>query len=145
MSNSLNQCQFIGNLGRDPETRYLPSGESVCNFSIGVGWKTKDKEGTEWVNVTAFSKLAEICGQYLKKGSHVFIQGRMQTRKWQDKEGNDRYTTEIIADKMQMLGGRPESAPETRTERAAPTRTAAPRQAPAPAYATDDLDSDIPF
>lgn len=107
-----NQCSFIGNLGRDPETRYSPSGDAICNFTLAVTekWKTKDgeaKERTEWVRVVAYKKLAEICDKYLAKGKAVFVQGRMQTREWQDKEGVKRYTTEIVADTLKMLGGSP--------------------------------------
>ena len=112
MSNDLNRCEFIGRLGKDPEVRFTASGEAICNFSIAVSWKTKDKDGTEWVKITSFGKLAGICGDYLKKGSQVFIAGRMTTRKWQNKDGVDQYTTEVVADQMQMLGGRPvEDAP----------------------------------
>ena len=109
---SLNLCQFIGNLGKDPEVRYMPNGDPVANFSIGVSqtWKDKatgeKKEATEWVRCTAYGKLAEVCGQYLKKGKQVYVSGRMNTRKWQDKQGQDRYTTEIIANEMQMLDSR---------------------------------------
>ena len=106
MSNDLNRCEFIGRLGKDPEVRFTASGEAICNFSIAVGWKTKDKDGTEWVRITSFGKLAGICGDYLKKGSQVFIAGRMTTRKWQNKDGVDQYTTEVVADQMQMLGGK---------------------------------------
>lgn len=111
MSNDLNQCQFIGRLGKDPETRYVPSGEAICNFSIAVGsqWKNKageKQEATEWVNITAFGTLAGICAEYLKKGSQVYISGRMKTEKYQAKDGTDRYSTKIIADRMQMLGGK---------------------------------------
>src|SRR5210317_527734 len=107
--NDLNQCNFIGRLARDPEIRYTPNGDAIASLSIACGWKGKDKEGAEWVRVSAFGKLAEIIGQYLRKGSQVYISGRMQTRKWQDKEGKDRYTTEIVADKMQMLGSKGEA------------------------------------
>ena len=108
MSNDLNLCQFIGRLGKDPETRYLASGDPVANITIAVGWKSKDKEGAEWVNVTAFGKLAEIMGEYLSKGSQVYISGRFKTDKY-EKDGETRYSTKIIADKLQMLGGRRES------------------------------------
>lgn len=111
MSNDLNRCEFIGRLGKDPEVRFTASGEAICNFSIAVGWKTKDKDGTEWVRVTSFGKLAGICGDYLKKGSQVFIAGRMTTRKWQNKDGVDQYTTEVVADQMQMLGGKSDAPP----------------------------------
>lgn len=100
---SLNQCQFIGNVGRDPETRYTADSAAITTISIGCNWKSKDKEGTEWVRVVFYGKLAEIAGEYLRKGSKVYVQGRLTTRKWQDKEGNDKYTTEIVADQMLML------------------------------------------
>ena len=111
MSNDLNRCEFIGRLGKDPETRYTADSNAICNFSIAVGYKTATKETTEWVRVTAFGKLAGICADYLKKGSQVFIAGRMTTRKWQNKDGVDQYTTEVVADQMQMLGSRQEDAP----------------------------------
>jgi single-strand DNA-binding protein len=108
---SVNKVILVGNLGRDPEVRFMPNGEAVCNFSIATTDSWKDKAGakqerTEWHNIVMYRKLAEIAGEYLKKGRPVYIEGRLQTRKWQDKEGADRYTTEIIADQMQMLGGR---------------------------------------
>ncbi|NLR75344.1 single-stranded DNA-binding protein [Leeia aquatica] len=109
---SLNKVLLIGNLGRDPEVRYMTNGEAVANFSIATteSWKGKDgqkQERTEWHNIVMYRKLAEIAGQYLKKGSAVYVEGKLQTRKWQDKNtGQDRYTTEIIADEMKMLGGR---------------------------------------
>jgi len=109
MANSLNHCSFIGNLGKPPEVRYAPSGDAICNFSIAVGWKSKEKEGAEWVRCTAFGKLAEVCGQYLKKGSQIYISGRLTTRKWKNKEGVDQYSTEINVDQMQMLGAKSES------------------------------------
>lgn len=109
---SLNKVLLIGNLGKDPESRFLPSGGAVCNFSIATTETWKDKqsgqkqEKTEWHNITMYGRLAEIAGEYLKKGSQVYIEGRLQTRKWQDKQtGADRYTTEIVADEMKMLGG----------------------------------------
>lgn len=108
---SVNKVILIGNLGRDPEMRYLPSGDAVANLRVATTDKFKDKNGdmqeqTEWHSVAFFGRQAEICGQYLKKGSSVYIEGSLRTRKWQDKEGNDRYTTEIRGDRMQMLGGR---------------------------------------
>lgn len=149
MANDLNQCNFIGRLGRDPETRSFPSGDRVCNVTIAVGSTWKDKatgekmERTEWVPVVFNGKLAEISEQYLRKGQLIFVSGEFRTRKWQDKDGNDRYSTEIRADQMQMLGGKSEggSAP-------APA-PAAQRRAPAPAprqggSGFDDLD-EIPF
>ena len=102
----INQCNFIGRLVRDPETRYTQSGKAVASFSIACSEKRGGEESTEWVNVVAWEKLAEICGQYLAKGSLVFISGRMQTRKWQDKEGGTRHTTEIVAREMKMLDGK---------------------------------------
>lgn len=141
----LNQCQFIGRLGADPETRYMTSGEAVASFRIACGWKTKQSEGTEWVPCVAYGKLAEVCGEYLRKGSQVFIQGRFKTRKWQAKDGSDRYTTEINVDTMQMLGSR-ESAAARASEapqRSAPARASSP--APAKAGGFDNFDDDIPF
>ncbi|MCU0933637.1 MAG: single-stranded DNA-binding protein [Thiobacillaceae bacterium] len=108
---SVNKVILIGNLGRDPEIRYMPSGDAVANLRIATTDKFKDRGGeqqevTEWHSVAFFGKQAEICGQYLKKGSQVYVEGSLRTRKWQDKDGNDRYTTEIRGDRMQMLGGR---------------------------------------
>lgn len=140
MANDLNQCNFIGRLGADPESRYLSSGDAVCNFRIAVGWKGKDKEGAEWVPCTAYGKLAEICGEYLRKGSQVFVSGRFVTRKWQDKDGNDRYTSEINLDRMQMLGSK---AGSDTGRPAAPSREPASR--PAPSGMVADMDDDIPF
>ena len=116
---SVNKAILVGALGKDPETRFMPDGKAVANFSIATSesWKDKNsgekKEVTEWHRISVFGGLAEICGQYLKKGSSVYIEGKIQTRKWKDKEGNDRYTTEIVADKMQMLGGKQEAKPHT--------------------------------
>lgn len=135
MSNDLNQCQFIGRLGNDPETKFLPSGGAVTNISIACGWKSKDKEGTEWVRVVAFGKLAEIMGEYLRKGSQVYISGSMRTRKWQAQDGSDRYSTEIVADRMQMLGGKGEGKQES--------QPAQPQGYSQPAE--KDYDDDIPF
>lgn len=143
MSNDLNSCNFIGRLGADPETRYMTSGEAVANFRIACGWKSKDKEGTEWVPCVAYGKLAEICSTYLKKGSQVFVQGRFKTRKYQDKSGADRYATEINVDTMQMLGSREQvaSPASEAPQRSAPARAAAP----AKAGGFDNFDDDIPF
>jgi single-strand DNA-binding protein len=109
---SVNKVIIIGNLGRDPETRYMPDGGAITNISVATTDKWKDKNGemqekTEWHRVAFFGKLAEIAGEYLKKGSQVYVEGRLQTRKWQDKDGADKYTTEIVANQMQMLGSRP--------------------------------------
>ena len=153
---SVNKVILIGNLGKDPEVRYLPSGDAVANISIATTETWKDKGGekqekTEWHRVSMFSKLAEIAGEYLKKGSQVYIEGRLETRKWTDKEGHERYTTEIRADRMQMLGSRSGGS-----ERMAPPEDdAAPRATtPAPAKKAagagkgggfDDIEDDIPF
>lgn len=136
MSNDLNQCNFIGRLGADPETRYTPNGDGVCSFRIAVGWKTKEKEGAEWVSITAFGKLSEICAQYLTKGSQVFVSGRMKTEEY-EKDGIKRYSTKIVADRMQMLGGKPsgESAPSEKPQRNA---QGAPKQ-------SFEDDGEIPF
>jgi single-strand DNA-binding protein len=112
MSNDLNQCQFIGRLGKDIDMRFTASGESIANFTLACGWESKDKtgqkkEGTEWVNVSVFGKLGEICGQYLTKGSQAFVQGRMATHKYTDKQsGQEKYSTHIYADKVQFLGSK---------------------------------------
>ncbi len=153
---SVNKVILIGNLGKDPEVRYLPSGDAVANISIATTETWKDKGGekqekTEWHRVSMFSKLAEIAGEYLKKGSQVYIEGRLETRKWTDKEGHERYSTEIRADRMQMLGSRSGGS-----ERMAPPDddTTPPRSAAAPAKKAagagkggnfDDLEDDIPF
>lgn len=120
MANDLNQCNFIGRLGVDPEIRYLPQGGAVANFSIACNWKSKDKEGSEWIKIVAYEILAEICGEYLKKGSKVFISGKQRTRKWQDQQGVERYTTEIIANEMQMLDGKQEGNQSAQQQRPAP-------------------------
>lgn len=109
---NLNKVQIIGRLGRDPESKTLPNGDAVTNFSIAISEKWNDKntgekrEQTEWVNVVAFRKLGEIAAKYLRKGSSIYVEGKLKTRKWQDKNGNDRYTTEVVADAFQMLGGK---------------------------------------
>lgn len=143
MANDLNQCQFIGRLGADPEMRYTAGGDPVCSFRIAVGWKSKDKEGAEWVPCTAFGKLAEICGQYLKKGAQVFVQGRFKTEEW-EKDGVKRYSTKIMLDQMQMLGGKQEgqrqSGDQESDYKPAPQRNA---QGSKPSF--DDLGDDIPF
>jgi len=134
---SVNKAIIVGNLGKDPEVRFLPNGDAVCNFSVATteSWKDKDgkkNEKTEWHNIVLFRKLAEIAGEYLKKGRPVYLEGRLQTRKWQDKEGQERYTTEIVADTMQMLGSREEAK-----EVASTTST--------PPANFDDLADDVPF
>ncbi len=178
---SINKVILIGNLGRDPEVRYTPNGAAICNISVATtrNWKDKtsgDKvEETEWHRVVFYDRLAEIAGEYLKKGRPVYVEGRLKTRKWQDKEGKDVFTTEVIADNMQLLGGREgmgegggsgdmgESRGESRGDRgergndggAAPSRAparATPPSRPAastpaskPATGFDDMDDDIPF
>ena len=116
MSRGVNKVILVGNLGKDPEVRYMPNGNAVANITLATSESWKDKtsgeqqEKTEWHRVVMFRRLGEIAGEYLKKGSQVYIEGKLQTRKWQDKDGNDRYTTEIVADEMQMLGSRGGSA-----------------------------------
>lgn len=145
MSNDLNSCSFIGRLGKAPEMRYMPNGEAVTSFSIAVSssWNDKNsgqkKEQTEWINVTAFDKLGEICGQYLTKGSQVFIGGRMKTDKYTDKDDIEKYSTKIIADKMQMLGAKQDG--QGGDSNPPPTR----QQEPKPKPNFNDMDDDIPF
>ena len=134
MANDLNQCNFIGRLGADPETRFTPSGDAVCSFRIAVGWKSKEKEGTEWVSITTFGKLAEICGQYLAKGSQVFVSGRMKTEEY-ERDGVKRYSTKIVADRMQMLGGK--QSADTPQEKPRPSAKTEP--------SFEVMDSEIPF
>jgi single-strand DNA-binding protein len=143
---SVNKVILVGNLGKDPEVRYLPDGGAVTNISVATTDTWKDKAGekqekTEWHRVSFFGKLAEIAGEYLKKGSQVYIEGRIQTRKWQDKDGQDKYTTEIIADRMQMLGGRPAGSSD---EPRRPAREQQPAGAPT-GGSFDDFPDDIPF
>ncbi|MBT0586863.1 single-stranded DNA-binding protein [Alteromonas oceanisediminis] len=113
-SRGVNKVILVGNLGNDPEVRYMPNGNAVANLSIATSESWKDQQGnqqerTEWHKVTMYRRLAEIAGEYLKKGSQIYLEGKLQTRKWQDQQGQDRYTTEVIADQMQMLGGRNDS------------------------------------
>jgi single-strand DNA-binding protein len=131
---SLNKAMIIGNLGRDPEVRYLQSGQAVANFTVATNERYKDKEGewqekAEWHRVVIFDKLAEVAGKYLNKGSRIYIEGRLQTRDWEGKDGQKRYTTEIVCRNMIMLGGRGESAPDVDEEPAPDTSsTAAPEE-----------------
>ena len=168
---SVNKVIIVGNLGRDPETRTFPSGDQVCNVRIATTDKWKDKqsgemrEHTEWHSVVFNGRLAEIAGQYLRKGSQVYVEGSLRTRKWQDQSGADRYSTEVRGDTMQMLGSRQGmggpgggdeggysgggggyEAPRRAAPAAAP-RAPAPRPAPAPSSSSgfDDMDDDIPF
>ena len=169
---SVNKVIIIGNLGKDPEMRYMPSGDAIANMRIATTDKFKDRNGemqevTEWHTVSFFGKTAEVCGQYLKKGSSVYVEGSLRTRKWQDKEGQDRYTTEIRGDRMQMLGGRSgggggmadyDAPPMEGAPREPAPRESAPRPRPpassgsgsgAAQAATGggfgDLEDDIPF
>ena len=158
---SVNKVILIGNLGRDPEVRYTPGGSAVCNVSIATtrSWKNKEsgekQEETEWHRVVFFDRLAEIAGEYLKKGRSVYVEGRLRTRKWQDKEGKDNYTTEVFALEMQMLGSREgmgggaagaTGGDDHGEGRSAPAPRA-PASKPAAKSATgfDDMDDDIPF
>lgn len=150
---SVNKVIIVGNLGADPETRYLPSGEAVTNIRVATTdrWKDKQsgemKEATEWHRIAFFGRLATIAGEYLKKGSQVYVEGSLRTRKWQDKDGQDRYSTDIRADVMQMLGRR-EGGGEPRPEReAAVAREAEPKAGAAkkPGGKFDDMEDDIPF
>lgn len=136
------QTTIIGHLGKDPETRYMSNGDAVCNFSVAVteSWKDQSgdkKEQTTWYRVNAFKKLAEICGQYLKKGAPVMIVGKMQERKWQDKDGQERTSWELRAETMQMLGGKSDS------EESPPKQS--PKKQSNASGGFNDLDSDIPF
>lgn len=131
MSKDVNVCTFIGRLGKPVEQRAMPNGKAVANFSIACGDDYKDKNGanveqTNWINIVAFDKLAEICGKYLDKGSKVYISGKFVTRKWQDNTGADRYSTEIIANNMQMLDGKPENGSQQQS--AQPVQQQAPQQ-----------------
>ncbi|NCV28030.1 MAG: single-stranded DNA-binding protein [Betaproteobacteria bacterium] len=155
---SVNKVILMGNLGRDPEVRFMPNGDAVCNFSIATTDSWKDKAGerqekTEWHNIVMYRRLAEIAGEYLKKGRPVYLEGRLQTRKWQTKEGQDRYTTEIIADSMQMLGGRdgapaqdsqPSPQPDAKDEfDQTPSRNN--QTSPSSGNSFDEFEDDIPF
>ena len=149
---SVNKVILVGNLGRDPETRYTTGGDAVTNIRVATTDTWKDKNGekqerTEWHTVVFFGRQAEIAGEYLKKGKQVYIEGRLQTRKWQDKEGQDRYTTEIVADRMQMLGSREGAGAAVAaepSERGTEPRGVKTGAAPAKKN-VDDLDDDIPF
>ncbi len=152
MARGINKVILIGNLGKDPETRYMPSGGAVTNITLATSESWKDKntgeqqERTEWHRVVFFNRLGEIAGEYLRKGSKVFIEGSLRTRKWQGQDGQDRYTTEIVASDMQMLdskGGSAEfgSAPQPQAQRPA----AQPQSAPAASMPENDFDDDIPF
>ena len=154
---SVNKVILVGHIGKDPEVRYMPSGEAIANASLATTekWKGKDgekQEKTEWHRISFFGKLAEIVSEYVKKGSLIYIEGRLQTRKWQDKEGNDKYTTEIVADRMQMLGAKDSKPAEPPQEN--PIAEALKREAredkqstakPAAKGDFDDFEDDIPW
>ena len=160
MARGINKVILVGNLGKDPEVRYSPNGGAVANVTLATSesWKDKTtgekKESTEWHRVVFFGRLAEIAGEYLKKGAQIYVEGRLQTRKWQDKEGKDRYTTEIVAGEMQMLGSREgRGAPSSDYDQSADEgRSSGGGRAPATASsggakpgAASDFDDDIPF
>lgn len=153
---SVNKVIVIGNLGADPEVRYMPSGGAVTNIRVATSERWKDRqtgeqqERTEWHRIVMFNKLGEIAGEYLRKGSKVFIEGKLRTRKWQDQSGQDRYTTEIVADEMQMLEGRaPGSAASGPQANNSQSQSSAMAQSQnsqnAPSMESEDFDDDIPF
>jgi single-strand DNA-binding protein len=153
---SVNKVILLGNLGRDPETRYTTGGDPVTNLRIATSEQWKDKSGekqerTEWHTVVLFGRQAEVAGEYLKKGRSVYIEGRLQTRKWQDKDGQDRYSTEIVADRMQLIGSARDAGGGDVELGSAPSRGGAaagggaPKGGGAKKGATDELDDDIPF
>ena len=142
MARGINKVILVGHLGQDPETRYMPSGSAVTNLRLATSESWKDKnsgdqqERTEWHSVAMFGRLAEIAAEYLRKGSQVYIEGRLRTRKWQDRDGNDRWTTEIVANEMQMLGGRPDASAPARVAESGP---------PSAPPSGGEFDDDIPF
>jgi len=149
MARGVNKVILVGHLGKDPEVRYMPSGGAVANVTVATNESWKDRqsgeqqERTEWHRVVFFGKLAEIAGEYLKKGSQVYVEGRLQTRKWQGQDGQDRYTTEIVANDMQMLGGRGEGGGADYNHNQ--DKPAAASSAAAAGGASDEFDDDIPF
>jgi len=157
MARGINKVIIVGNLGSDPETRYMPSGAAVTNFTVATNesWKDKQtgeqKERTEWHRVAMFNRLAEIAAEYLRKGSQVYIEGKLRTRKWQDRDGNDRWTTEIVADEMQMLGGRAGGggqgggAPSGSDTRPSPAQNRSQAPAGRDEAPMGEFDDDIPF
>ena len=147
---SVNKAILVGNLGKDPEIRHLTNGDQICNVTLATSEKYKDKasgeykENTEWHRVVFFGKLAEICGQYLQKGKKIYVEGRIRTNKWQDKDGSDRYTTEIIGSEMKILGGKDDGGGQR--EAPAPAPKAGQQEPAARRPATfDDMDDGIPF
>ncbi|VAX05378.1 Single-stranded DNA-binding protein [hydrothermal vent metagenome] len=151
MARGINKVILIGNLGKDPEVKYAANGNAIANITLATSESWKDKntgeqvDKTEWHRVVFFRRLAEIAGEYLKKGSKVYIEGKLQTRKWQDQNGQDRYTTEVVANEMQMLdsrGGGSTSFDQSQSQSAPAPQRSAPQSQPAPA---GDFDDDIPF
>lgn len=148
---SVNKVILIGNLGKDPETRYAPSGDAICNITLATTdtWRDKatgeKREATEWHRVGFFGKLAEIAGQYLRKGSQVYIEGSLRTRKWTDKDGVERYTTEIRADVMKMLGGKGDGQQSDAPRQSAPAPSTPAPKKQASGGGFDSMDDDIPF
>jgi len=152
---SVNKVILVGRLGKDPETRYMTNGEAVTNVTLATSENWKDKSGekqekTEWHNLVFYRRLAEVAGEYLKKGAQIYVEGKLQTRKWQDKEGKDKYTTEIIVNEMQMLGGKSSGGGsfEVVDKPASSAPSAAPvagKPAPAKGGGFDNFDDDIPF
>ena len=148
MARGVNKVIIVGNLGGDPDTKYMPSGSAVTNLTVATNesWKDKQtgeqKDRTEWHKVAMFGRLAEIAAEYLRKGSQVYIEGKLRTRKWTDKQGNDRYSTEIVADEMQMLGGRGGGGAPAM---GGPPPSSPPQQGSSGPAGGDDFDDDIPF
>ena len=151
MARGINKVILIGNLGQDPEVKYMPSGGAVCNITVATteSWNDKDsgerQERTEWHRIVLFRRLAEIAGEYLRKGSKVYIEGRLQTRKWQGQDGQDRYTTEIVANDLQMLDSRGGGTAAYDTQRPAADKAPQPATSQSAATPPDDFDDDIPF
>lgn len=157
MARGVNKVILVGNLGQDPEVRYSTNGNAICNVSIATtdSWKDKEsgekQEKTEWHRLVFFSRLAEIVGEYLTKGSQIYAEGRLQTRKWQDKEGQDRYTTEVVVSDMQMLGGKSGGSSFTQYEDSNSNESSTPKESASPAKGKDapakssDFDDEIPF
>ena len=152
MARGVNKVILVGHLGQDPEVKYMPSGGAVCNVSLATtdSWKDKNsgerQERTEWHRVVFFNRLAEITGEYLRKGSQVYVEGRLQTREWQDKDGQKRYTTEIVANEMQMLGGRSGSSGfEDFVPPRAPAASSSSSQTGRQDAPAEEFDDDIPF
>ena len=151
MARGVNKVILVGNCGKDPETRYMPSGGAVTNVSIATSesWKDKQtgetKERTEWHNIVFFNRLGEIAGEYLRKGSQIYVEGSLRTRKWQDKSGGDRYTTEIVASEMQMLGSRSGGGDSYAPAQSQQDNESSSRHEPAAAMVDDGFDDDIPF